>query len=105
MNNVHERALRIVYDNQISSYSELLMTKNEPTVHQQSINVLIKENCKFENDLSPPLIDDMLQVRKIKYNLRHFQKTTYTKKNPSKGGSRDNILPCTSVMERSSNRD
>ena len=85
-NNVHERALRIVYDNQISFYSELLMTKNERTVHQQNVNVLMKENYKFENDLSPPLVDGMLQVRRINYNLRHFQKITYTKKSPVKVG-------------------
>ena len=33
VNNVHEGAIRIVYDDHKSSYSELLMTKNEPTIH------------------------------------------------------------------------
>ena len=42
------------------------MTKNERTIHQQNIKVLMKKNYKFENDLSPPLIDDMFQVRKNK---------------------------------------
>ena len=42
-NNVHERGLRIVYDDHSSSYSELLMTKNERYIHQQNINVLIKK--------------------------------------------------------------
>ena len=41
---------------------------------QQNINVFMKEIYRFENDLSPPLIDDMFQVRKIDYNLRDFQK-------------------------------
>ena len=50
------------------------MTKNERTIHQQNVNVLIKEIFKFENDLSPPLIDDMFQVSKTNCNLRHFQK-------------------------------
>ena len=40
----------------------------------------MKEIYKFENNLSPRLIDDMFQVRKIKYNLRHFQKFENTKK-------------------------
>lgn len=60
--NVHEKALRIVYDNHKSSCSELLMTKNELTIHQQNINVLKKEIYKFEKNLSPLLIDDMFQV-------------------------------------------
>ena len=46
----------------------------------------MKEIYKFENSLSPPLIDDMFQVRKINYNLRHFQKLANTKKNSVKMG-------------------
>ena len=84
VNNVHERTLRIVYDDHNSSYSELLMTKNERTIHQQNVNVLIKEIFKFENDLSPPLIDDMFQVSKTNCNLRHFQKIA--NENPVKMG-------------------
>ena len=34
--NVHERALRIVHDDHNNSYSELLKTKNERTIHQQN---------------------------------------------------------------------
>ena len=86
VNNFHERALRIVHDDHNSSYSELLKTKNARTIHQQSINVLMKEICKFENDLFPSLIDDMFQVRKINYDLRHFQKIANTKKNSAKMG-------------------
>ena len=56
------------------------MTKNERTIHQQNINALVKEIYKFENDLSPPLIDDMFQVLKTNYNLKHFQKIANTKK-------------------------
>ena len=57
------------------------MTKKEHTIHQQNINVLMKEIYKFENNLSPLLIDDLFQVRKIIYNPRHFQKFENTKKN------------------------
>ena len=38
MNSAHERALTIVYYDHNSSYSELLMTKNKRTIHQQNIN-------------------------------------------------------------------
>ena len=40
----------------------------------------MKEIYKFENNLSPPLIDNMFQVRKTNYNVRHFQKFANTKK-------------------------
>ena len=56
---VHETALRIVYDDHNSSYFDFLMTKNERTIHQQNVNVLIKDICKFENNLPPLLTDDM----------------------------------------------
>ena len=80
MNNVHERTLRIVYDDHNTSYSELLMTNNEWTIHQQNINVLMKEIYKFENDLSPPLIDGMFQVRKASYNLKISKKLQIVRK-------------------------
>ena len=59
MNIVQKRALRIVSDDHNNSYSELLITKNESTIYQQNIDVFIKESYKFENDLSPPLTDDV----------------------------------------------
>ena len=84
MNNVCERALRIVYDDHNSSYSDLLMTKYECTNDQQNINVLMKEIDTFEKHLSPLLIHEMFQVHTTNYNLRHFQKTANTKNNSVK---------------------
>ena len=86
VSNVHEGALRIAHDDHNSSYSELLKAKNERTIHQQNINDIKKEIYKFENDLSPPLFDDMFQVRKINYDLSHFQKVANTKKNSVRMG-------------------
>ena len=63
VNNVHERALRIVSDDHNSSYSELLMTEKEHTIHQQNINVIMKEIYKFENNLSALLIDDVSSLQ------------------------------------------
>ena len=71
VNNVHERALRIAHGDHNSSYSELVKNKNERTIHQQNINVLMKEIYKFENDLSLPLIDHMFHVRKINYDPKN----------------------------------
>ena len=57
MSNVHERPFRIVYDDHIIALTELLMTKNERTIHQQNINVLMKE--------IPPLIDVSISQNKL----------------------------------------
>ena len=68
--------------------------------NSQKIVFVIKETIRKQS-ISP----DMFQVRKINYNLRHFQKFANTKKKLSKNGSRDNNLPWTSIVELSSNRD
>ena len=47
---------------------------------------MLKEIYKFENDLSPPLIDNVFQFRKINYNLSNFQKISNTKKYSVKMG-------------------
>ena len=63
VNSFHKRALRIIYEDHNSSYSELLMTKNERTINQQNINFFMEEICKFENDLSPPLIQNIKKTQ------------------------------------------
>ena len=50
VNIVHERVLRIVFDDHNSPCSELLMTKMEHTIHQQNVSVLMKEIYKFVNN-------------------------------------------------------
>lgn len=90
MNNLHERALRVVHYDENSFYSELLLADNERTIHQHVIKILMRNICNFENDLSPTLIDDMFQV----------WKTTLNKNlKICKNGSGDNILPCTSLVK------
>ena len=81
VHNVHERTFRIVYDNHNSSFSELLMIKMEPIIHQQNVDVFMKKFYKFKNDLSPPLINDMFQVPKTNDNLKSFQNIANDKKN------------------------
>ena len=103
VNNLDERALWIAPDDHNDSESEFLMTKGQQTIHQQNINLLMKEIYKFEKNLSPPLNDDIFQIRKI--ILRHFQKLAKTYKKLSKNRSRHNNLPCTSIMDLSSNTD
>ena len=63
-----------------------LMANKEHTIHQQNINLPMKEIYKFKSNLSPLLIGDMFQVRKINNNLRHFQTIANTKKNSIKMG-------------------
>ena len=65
----------IVYHS--SSYSELLIAKNEPTLHQHSTKILIKELYKLSSSLSPPLIDGMFQIPHFIAYMFQVRKNTF----------------------------
>ena len=56
INKLHERALRIVYNDYNSSFNELLEKTNENTIHIKNIRILMTEIYKFLNGLSPPIM-------------------------------------------------
>ena len=99
VNYVHERALEVVHDYHCRSYSKLITAKDEHTIHQHNVNILLEEMYNFKNDLSLPLIDDMFQAGANSFNLRHFQKIANKKKKPDKNQSGDNILLCYLIVE------
>ena len=73
INKIHERSLRIIYNNYSNSYSELMKIHNEKTVHQCNIQTLMIEVYKFLNGLSPPIMNDVFCLRENTYNLRNFR--------------------------------
>ena len=66
-----KKALRIVYNDYDSSFSEFLETCNKSTSHIKNIKVFMTEIYKFLNDLSPPIINDILQKQKNYYYIRN----------------------------------
>ena len=69
-NNIHERALRIVYKDNISSFAQLLEKANAVTIHHRNIKVLAIEIYKALNKLSSPLMSELFKLKEIKYSLR-----------------------------------
>ena len=59
MNNLQERALRIIHSHHDSSFFELLQMSNESTINTKNIKVLMTEIYRFLNDLSLPVINDI----------------------------------------------
>ena len=51
LNQIHERALRLIYNNHASSFKVILAIFNEKTIHQRNSEFLAKEICKFVNGL------------------------------------------------------
>ena len=69
INNLHERALRIVYKDDDSSFKELLVKDGSCTIH--NLKLLAIEMYKVKNTLSPEFMQDIFPERNIeRYNLR-----------------------------------
>ena len=69
INWIHERALRLVYQNNLS-FSELLDLDNSVTVHQKNLQVLVTEIYKVKNGIAPEIMKDIFELQNPSYNLR-----------------------------------
>ena len=69
INWIHERALRLVYQNNLS-FSELLNLDNSVTVHQKNLQVLVTEIYKVKNGIAPEIMKDIFELQNPSYNLR-----------------------------------
>ena len=74
INKLHERALRIAYNDYSSSFQELLTKDDTVTIHQRNLRALAIEMYKISNDLSPPFMKDMMTEICIPYNTRSATK-------------------------------
>ena len=55
INKIHEKSLRIVYNDNNLTYEELLWKDNSCTVHERNIQALAIEMYKMCNNLSPDI--------------------------------------------------
>ena len=73
INMLHERCLRIIYNDKQSSFTELLNKDSSVPIHIRNIERLAIEMFKFYNGLSPPLMNNIFKLREENpYNLRHL---------------------------------
>ena len=64
INRIHERALRIVYEDFQSSFGELLKRDNSCTIHQRNIQTLAIEIFKTLNNLNSNFMKDIFVEKK-----------------------------------------
>ena len=69
INRIHERALRLVYQNNLS-FTELLDLDNSVTVHQKNLQVLVTEIYKVKPGIAPEIMKDIFELQNPSYNLR-----------------------------------
>ena len=79
-NNIHERALRIVYKDFVSTFAELLNKDNSFTIHERNIQDLGIELYKVANGLSPVIMSQVFPLKdNIRYPLENMFKTRNVK--------------------------
>ena len=71
INNIDERALRMVYKNDDSSFVTLLEQSGPVSIHHRNLQSLAIEIYKVLNNLSSPLMSDLFKLKKTTYNLRN----------------------------------
>ena len=82
INKLQERCLRIVYNNNTSTYEELLETDNSVSVHFRNVQALAIELYKLVNGFSPDIMKDVFPLNansfystrnKITFHSRHIR--------------------------------
>ena len=69
INHLHERALRMVYNDNESTFEDLLKKDNSVSIHHKNIRLLAIELYKVKNNLSTHLMSEIFHLRNIDYNL------------------------------------
>ena len=69
INRIHERALKLIHNDHVSSFQDILEMTKEKTIHQNNLESLAKEIYKFLNGLPPLIMNDAFMIRNNKYNL------------------------------------
>ena len=80
INKIHERALRLVYQNQNLSFSELLELDSAVTIQVRNLQVLVTEIFKVKNNLPPEVMKQVLDFQEPYYNL-HSETSQFRREN------------------------
>ena len=71
INHIHERALRIIYQDYNSSFKELLRKDSSLTIHQRNLKLLVTEMFKVKIGCAPNMMKDIFEIEIRNYNFRH----------------------------------
>ena len=63
INHIHERALRAVYNDEISPSEELLGTDKSETIHRRNIKILAADLLKLKNGHSNDIMTQLICKR------------------------------------------
>ena len=84
INKIHERALRMVYQDDYSSFGQLLLNDGYFSIHERNIQTLAIELYKVINGLSPEIMKQVLPLKesniycsRFPFKSRHLHTVTY----------------------------
>ena len=63
INTLHERSLRVVYRDSVSSFEELLKKDNSFTIHERNIQYLAIELFKVKMGIAPKFMDEIFTMK------------------------------------------
>ena len=69
INSIHEKALRIIYQDNTSTFQKLLNKDNTVSVHHRNLHVLATEMFKIYRGLSPEILRETFVSKTSSYNL------------------------------------
>ena len=70
MNNIQERALRLVYTDYRSTYDQLLARDSSYRIHHRNLQRLAIEIYKFKHNLGPEILNEIFESNSNTYNTR-----------------------------------
>ena len=86
INYIHERSLRIVYKDNISSFEEWLKKDKSFYMHHRNIQLLTIELFKVKNNLTNRTMCDIFETKNLDYDLRSKRDFIRTRVNSSSFG-------------------
>ena len=78
INRLHERCLRITYNDNTSPFVDFLEIDNSVSVHHRNIQVLATEQYKFVNSLSPKLVSECFKLNNMTVYKTRNRSTFYS---------------------------
>ena len=80
INNIHERSLRIVYNDYSISFNDLLVKDKSVTIHIRNIQTLAIEMYKAANNMSPEIMRHIFPLREsLRYPTKNIFKSSNIK--------------------------
>ena len=72
INRIHERCLRMVYNDYESSFELLLEKDGSVKIHEKNIQVLVTEMFKIKHNIAPVIMNEILPINSSHYNFRNI---------------------------------